>query len=46
MFPFAFFIDCNGDMWVPCVCSPSGASGPSGTTGAAEEIELDEEEMF
>ena len=31
MFPFVFFIDSNGDMWVPCRCSATGRA-----EGAAE----------
>jgi len=35
MFPF-FYVDCNGDLWVPCVCgSPSGCSGSSGSSGSS-----------
>ena len=34
MFPFVFFIDSNGDMWVPCRCSPTGRA-----EGAAESFD-------
>ena len=34
MFPFSYYIDCNGDLWVPCSCGCSGGTGSTGGTGA------------
>jgi len=28
-----FFVDDNGDLWVPCVCGPSGSTGPDEPEG-------------
>jgi len=36
MFPFIYFIDCNGDMWIPCCCG-NGATGASGTAESIAE---------
>ena len=30
MFPSIYYIDSNGDMWVPCCCG-NGPSGPAET---------------
>ena len=35
MFPMFYYIDCNGDMWVPCRC---GENGENGVTGGVEII--------
>ena len=34
--PDLFYVDCNGEVWVPCVCGAEG-TGATGTTGAASE---------
>jgi len=31
MFPFSYYIDCAGDLWVPCGCGCSGSTGTGGT---------------
>jgi len=30
-----FYVDENGDLWVPCICVGTGSSGGIGDTGAA-----------
>ena len=34
MFPFTYYIDCRGDLWVPCHCG-RGDSGEGRIEGAA-----------
>ena len=36
MFPF-YYIDCEGNLWVPCncPCSSTGSTGSTGATGSA-----------
>lgn len=44
MFPF-YYVDCRGDLWVPCDCATgtmgttwaTGSTGSTGSTGAAGE---------
>jgi len=37
MYPMMFYIDCNGDLWVPCRCPcATGATGATGGTGTVE----------
>jgi len=38
MFPFMYYIDCEGDLWVPCTCAGTGSTG--GTGAAAGSIEI------
>ena len=41
MFPFAsiFYIDCNGDMWVPCCCGSNGNGGGDGSENGENGVE-------
>jgi len=40
-FPFMFFIDCKGDMWVPCHCPASnGASGAEPPAAGSEVLPM------
>lgn len=32
MFSFNYYIDCAGDLWVPCNCGCSGGTGSTGST--------------
>ena len=47
MFPFTYYIDCRGDLWVPCSCGcrGNGGNGDYGgeeiTTAAARRERLD-----
>ena len=31
MFPFIYYIDCEGNLWVPCSCRCNGAAAGSAT---------------
>ena len=42
MFPLMYFIDCNGDMWIPCHCGggENGATGSEPPAAGAEALPM------
>jgi hypothetical protein len=35
MFPFIYYIDCEGNLWVPCSCRCNGGNGNGAAEGSA-----------
>ena len=38
MFPFIYYIDCEGNLWVPCNCRCSGGNGAAAGSAALPQV--------